>query len=104
MQSSGMQLQHAGPTRAAAVGSRPTAVCLPRAHRAARLPVARVAAPEKHVAPSLSSSEDAAMTDTTGVLLVQCPGTLLSVSPESGTVQAHHCSQLHRMQHRSQLL
>lgn len=72
MQSAGRQLQQAGPGRAAAVRS--TAVCLHRPHRTARAPVVRVAAPEKPVVPISSSDDEAPMTDTTGVLLVQCPG------------------------------
>lgn len=73
----GRQLRQAGSCQAAAVRPAVAAAFLHRGCKAARTPVVRVAAPEKAEAPvSLSSSEDAGLNDTTGVLLVQCPGRL----------------------------
>lgn len=74
MHCTGMQQQAAGrcsSKTAVRVGC-PPAAAQRAASRAAKA-VVRVAAPEKQATPS-SSTDDASLTDTTGVLLVQCPG------------------------------
>lgn len=77
---SGRQLRQAGLSQTA-VRPAVAAALLHRGCKTARTPVVWIAAPEKAETPvSLSSSEDVELNDTTGVLLVQCPGRLQHVA------------------------